>query len=131
MAKFDERVKQYIALRDKIKELEDAHKEKIKPYKETLEKLNTVMVTHLTAVGADSVATEFGTVYRTTKKNATIADMALFWDWVMTNQEFDFVDKRANSSRVEEYVTEHQGELPPGVTFTQVSVVGVRRKNGT
>jgi len=131
MATFEQRVEQYVKLRDKIKELDDAHKDKIKPFKDTLEKLNAVMLAQLNAAGGDSVTTAAGTVYRTRKKTATIADMSLFWDWVITNQEFDFVDKRANSTRVEEYLNTNGGNLPPGINFTQVEVVGVRRKNGT
>lgn len=128
MADFNTRVAQYIKLRDHITAKEKAHKEEIKPFKDTLEKLNAVMLTALNAAGGDSMATASGTVYRTRKKSATIADMSLFWDWVVNNDGFDFVDKKANASRVEEYINEHDGSLPPGVNFTQVEVVGVRRK---
>ena len=35
----DQRIQQYVMLRDKIKEFDDAHKEKMKPFRETLEGL--------------------------------------------------------------------------------------------
>lgn len=126
--KFDVRVAQYLKLRDMIKTKEDAHKEAIKPLKEALEKLNSVMLAQLNASGGDSVSTQFGTVYRTRKKSATIADMSLFWDWVTANGDFDFVDKKANATRVEEYINANGGQLPPGVNFSQIEQVGVRRK---
>lgn len=128
---FETRVGQYVKLRDLIKKKVDAHTEEIKPLKETLEKLNSVMLAHLTQIGADSVATAAGTVSRTTKKSATIADMSAFWTYVVTQGDFDMVDKKANAKRVEEYIEANQGQLPPGVTFSQVDLVGVRRKTGT
>jgi predicted choloylglycine hydrolase len=131
LVKFDNRVGQYVKLRDLIKAKEDKHKEELKPFKEALEKLNVAMVAHLTSVGADSVNTQFGTVYRTIKKSATIADMDLFWSYVTTNSDFDMIDKKANKTRVEDYINENGGQLPPGVTFSQVEQVGVRRKSGT
>jgi len=128
---FDLRVAQYVKLRDLIKKMDDAHKEKIKPAKETLEKLNGVMLAHLTSIGADSVATAAGTVSKTTKKSASIADMSTFWTYVVTQGDFDMVDKKANPTRVEEYILANGGVPPPGVNFSQVDLVGVRRKTGT
>lgn len=128
---FETRVSQYVRLRDLIKEMKDRHKEELKKPTETLEKLNLVMLTHLNAISADSVATAYGTVSKTTKKSASIADMSAFWTYVVTQGDFDMVDKKANPTRVEEYINANGGQLPPGVNFSQVELVGVRRKSGT
>lgn len=123
---FETRVAQYVKLRDKIKEIQDRHKEELAPFKELLEKLNSVLLGHLNTVGADNVGTGAGTVYRTTKKSASIADMSAFWDYVTSQGDFDMVDKKANATAVEEYIAEH-GAPPPGVNWNCVDVVGVRR----
>jgi hypothetical protein len=132
---FEVRVGQYVKLRDMIKANDDAHAEKQKPLKETLVKLNGVMLAHLTSLNADSVATAAGTVSRTTKKSATIADMSAFWSYCVTQGDFDMIDKKANATRVEEYINDKDnnptGAPPPGVNFTTVDLVGVRRKTGT
>jgi hypothetical protein len=131
------RVGQYIKLRDKIKELDDEFKTKIKPYKETLEQLNSALLQHLEAMKGESVRTPSGTVYRTAKKNASIADMEAFWAFVVTQSQWDMLDKRANATAVADYINE-QAELaksdptiqpapPPGVNFSVTHVVGVRR----
>jgi len=120
------RVEQYIALRDKIKELNDAHKEKMRPYNETLEQLNSALLMELDKINGDSVRTEAGTVYRTTKKSASIADASAFWAHIVVNNDWELLDKRANSVAVEEYIKSN-GCPPPGVNFTQTHVVGVRR----
>lgn len=122
------RVAQYVKMRDHIKSLDDAHKEQMKPFRETLERLSGALLGHLNEVGADSVATPAGTVYRTTKNAASIADMSAFWTYCVTQGCIeDMVDRKANVTAVAEYV-EATGNPPPGVNFTSMNVVGVRRK---
>jgi len=122
----DTRVAQYVALRDKIKAIKDRHKEELAPYTETLELLNGVLLGHLNTIGADRAGTAAGTVYKTAKKSASIADMSAFWTYVVTQGDFDMVDKKANPTAVEAYI-EANGTPPPGVNFSVMDVVGVQR----
>lgn len=121
------RVAQYVGLRDKIKALDDAHKEKMKPFREMLDTLGGVLLDHLKNISADSVATSSGTVYKTVKNSASIADGTAFWQYVSEHEEWDLIDKKANVSAVLDYIEQHNSP-PPGVNFTSVITVGVRRK---
>lgn len=123
---FDKRVGQYIALRDKIKAIKDKQKLELAPYTETLEKLNGVLLGHLNTVGGDRVGTSHGTVYKTIKKSASIADASAFWTYVVTAGDFDMVDKKANATAVEAYIKANK-TTPPGVNFSVLEVVGVQR----
>ena len=126
---FSVRVGQYVRLRDHIKALKDKHADELKAPEETLEKLNGVMLAHLNNINADSVVVKgVGTVSKTTKKSASVADMAAFWNYVVAQGDFDMLDKKANKTRVEEYLLENK-TLPPGVNFSSVELVGVRRAN--
>jgi hypothetical protein len=128
---FEKRVSQYIKLRDTIKELEDKHKALVKPYKDVLEKLNIVLLQHLNTIGSDSTSIDgVGTVYKTTKRSASLADADAFMQYVIAQQEWDLLDRKANVIAIEDYMKEHAGELPPGVNYNRHLVVGVRRKNG-
>lgn len=120
------RVDQYVALRDKIKKLDDEHKEKMKPYREVLEKLNGVLLEHLNQIGGDSVRTEAGTVYRTAKKSASLADADAFMRFVIGNEAWDLLDRKANVTAVADFIEENNA-APPGVNFSTAFVVGVRR----
>lgn len=120
------RVDQYIRLRDKIKEIEAGHKEELKRYKDTLEKLNAVILQHLTLVGGESIRTAAGTAYVTEKKSASLADPAAFMDYVIANGAWDLLDRKANSTAVADYIAEHDAP-PPGVNYSTTLVVGVRR----
>jgi hypothetical protein len=130
--KFDVRVGQFVKVRDLIAEIKERHKEELKKPTETLELLNSALLAHLIQVGADSVNIKgVGTVSRTTKKTASIEDMSAFWTFIVSQGLFEMVDKKANVPRVEEYMKENNGSLPPGVNFSSIDRVGVRRANGT
>jgi hypothetical protein len=121
------RINQYVSLRDKIQALDKAHKEKMAPFREMLDTLGGVLLTHLDNIAADSVATPSGTVYKTVKNSASIADGGAFWNYVNTSGDWDLIDKKANVTAVMEFI-EHHNAPPPGVNFTSVMTVGVRRK---
>jgi len=120
-------VGKYVQLRDKIKELDDAHKQKMKPYKDALEQLGGMLLDELNNSGSNSMATDSGTCYRTEKKSASIADGEAFMAFVISNNAWDLLDRKANAKAIEERL-EAGDDLPPGVNFSKVFVVGVRRK---
>lgn len=128
---FEMRVGQYVAVRDRIKAIKKKHDEELKPFQETLVKLNGVMLAQVNAIGGDGVMTANGTVSKTTKFTASIADMSAFWTFIVATGDFDMIDKKANVTRVKEYVEENAGVLPPGVNLTSVDLVNVKRKTGT
>ena len=68
------RIDQFVHLRDKIKKMDEEHKELMKPYREALDKLNAILLDHLNSIEGDSVKTAHGTVYRTSRKSASLAD---------------------------------------------------------
>jgi hypothetical protein len=119
-------VSNYVKLRDKIKELDDAHKVLMTPYRETLEQLNSMLLDHLNTVGIDNAKTAAGTVYKTEKKSATLTDKELFWNYILLSQNFDLLDYKANVVGVAAFI-ENNKQLPPGVNWTTRLEVGVRR----
>lgn len=122
-----QRIAQYVKLRDKISDLNEAHKEKMAPLNNALEQLHDIMLAQLNALGTDSSTTKgVGTVYKTVKKSATVADGAAFQRHVIGSEAWDLVDMRANAPAVEKFIEEN-GDTPPGVNFKQVARVGVRR----
>lgn len=120
------RVAQYVKLRDKIKELDDIHKKNTAPYRELLETLNGALLSHLTAQNSESIKTESGTVYRTERASASLADKSAFWAWVVAQGEWDLLDYKANSTAVRDFI-DRNNRPPPGVNYTVAHVVGVRR----
>jgi hypothetical protein len=73
--------------------------------------------------------TKAGTVYRKSKNSATLSDSALFRQYVINSKSWDLLDWKANAPAVAE-VVEATGTPPPGVNFSTIIDVGVRRSNG-
>lgn len=121
-------VKSYVALRDRLREIDEAHKVAREPLVTTMNEVAGVLQTFLDKSGSKSVKTDQGTFYATTKYTASLADPAAFMDYVITNQRFDLLDRRANSTTVKQFVEEH-GTLPPGANLNSIRTVGVRRPN--
>lgn len=122
----DMRIQQYVSLRDKIKELDDLHKAKMKPYRETLDSLNSLLLDLLNNAGGDSIKTQHGTAYRTVRRTASLEDAEAFMDFVINKGLFELLDRKVNVTAAEAFAEEN-GILPPGVKMTSSSVVGVRR----
>ena len=123
----DEMVDQYVKLRDAIKKSDDAHKVKMRPSRDHLERLNSAIVAKLSEMKTLNVKTKFGTAYQTIKKNASISDGSLFRTYVIDHALWDMADWRANATAVEAFILENNGVAPPGVNYSTHIEAGVRR----
>lgn len=119
-------VSQYIQLRDALKAKEQRFKEEIAPALAYKEQLEAKLLQRLNEIGGDSVKTGSGTVYRTSRKSASIADGDLFRSFVIGEGAYDLVDWRANATAVADFISSHETP-PPGVNFNVAYTVGVRR----
>lgn len=115
----------YIGLRDAKKAAEAEFKKSMERTNQGMEKLEGILLTKLEELGADSLACDAGTVYRNTQHSATVQDRAAFREWVESTGKWDAVDLKANKVAVRELL--EAGEEVPGVKFTSVHTVGVRR----
>jgi len=125
----DKWVKQYIALRDQLKVLNDAHETKTAAYKELMADRAGKLQAFLDDSGVESAKTANGTVYSTTRYTASLRDANAFMDFVRKNELWDLLDKRANANAVRDYIADTKTE-PPGVNLSALKTVGVRRPSG-
>ena len=121
----DKRVDQYIQVRNKLKQLDDEFELKRKPLVELQQMLSGWMQEFLTKAQADSVKTAHGTCYQSTRYTASLADPEAFMNFVIANQAFDLIDRKANATACRDYAAEHK-TLPPGVNLAAIKTVGVR-----
>ena len=122
----DQLVAQFVAIRDKIKEADDAHKARTKAARDYKDLLEGKLQDLLNLIGGDSVKTPHGTAYRTTRRTATIADGQAFRDYVTANSRYDLLDWKANASSVDDFIKDNQVP-PPGINFALALTIGVRR----
>lgn len=124
----EKRVSQYVQLRDELKRMDDEHSERKRPLTALKEKLEAQMLEYIQATNSNSISTNAGTMYITPRKSASLADPAAFMEYVVKNNAWDLLDRKANVSAVEDFINEHEAP-PPGCNFTTRLTVGVQRKS--
>jgi hypothetical protein len=120
------RTQQYVALRQKIKEIKDRHKTELEPYEDTLKQLGNDLLGMINSLGLDALKSEAGTAYKRRVTSVTITDGEAFWQFVETNKLWDLLDRRAHKTAVEDYLNE-KGSLPPGLNLSVMEEIGVRK----
>ena len=126
MSRVDDIVAAYVRLRDQKAELKAQQAEAMKPYDETLAKLEAEALQILSDTGVESMKTSAGTVYKSVATSATVQDKSAFMDYIREHLAFDLLDVRANKTAVQDFVTENQ-DTPPGVVIRREMKVGFRR----
>ena len=122
----DKMTERVIKLRDAIKDADKQHKEKMAPFREKLEEMENKLLAELTKLNVNKFGGAHGTVFKSSKNSATIADGSVFREYVINNELWDLVDWRANATAVAEHITVNHVP-PPGVNFATVVTVNVRR----
>lgn len=123
----DALIKQYVALRDKVKAEEDFLSEKLKPYKQAMQAIEGFLAITLREAGAESIKTEFGTVYTTRIMSAKVADREAFLTYVLEYGETDFLTSAVSKEAVKAYMEKNDGQFPPGIEVGYMQNVNVRR----
>lgn len=118
----------YVKVRDKIKAVNDEHEKRIAPLVDLQNKLTGLLQGFLESTNSESVKTEHGTCYTSTRYSASLPDAGAFMKFVIDNNQFDLLDRRANATAIRNYV-ESSGALPPGVNLSALRTIGVRRKS--
>jgi len=126
--KASELVEKYIQLRDRKGEMKKEYEEKVSKLTLALDRIETVLLGTLNTAGIDSIKTEYGTAYTSTRSSATVADRDEYFGWVQEDPEerLIFLEARANKVAIQQYKEVH-GELPPGLNWREERVLNIRR----
>lgn len=122
----EKRTAQFIAMRDKIKELDDRHNETLKPLRKIQELLAGRIQAFMASNKLENLKTKAGTCYTTHRTTASLADPEAFMKYVIDHGQFELLDRRANSTAVKEFLQRNKA-LPPGCNLNTIETVGVRR----
>lgn len=125
--KLSEAVSLYIQLRDKKAQMKAEFDAQVAPVQEKMDKLEAKLLDVFNQTGMDSVKTEFGTAYATTRTSASIADRDIFMDYVKSNEEWALLEVRVSKTAVDQFRSANDNELPPGVNIREERVVNIRR----
>lgn len=124
--KISELVEAYIKLRDRKAQIKAEYDGKVALVQEKIDKIEAVLLKAFQDTGMESVKTEAGTAYKTTRSTASVADRDVFMQYVVQNGEWPLLEVRCSKQAVEQYKAANE-ELPPGITWREEVVVNVRR----
>jgi hypothetical protein len=125
--KMDDLVLKYIQTREKKSQLKAAYDADKGKYDTLQDKIEALLLLRFKELGIDSIKTEFGTAYSSTLTSATMADWDAFRTFCQAQADpFQFLDRKANKSAVEQYRASND-ELPPGINWSETRTVNFRR----
>jgi hypothetical protein len=117
----------YVKIRDARAEKTRAYEKEDAELKAKQTKIGNVMLAFLSEHGIDSAATEAGTFYRQEELTPTGSDWGAFYAWVREHDAFDALERRIKKTFIRQYMDDHEGTIPPGVSVYREYVVRVRR----
>lgn len=124
--KVSELVAKYIEIRDKKAEIKAEYDLKVSRLDEMLDKIENKFLQVFSETGMESIRTEFGTAFASTRTSCTVADKEIFMDYVVKNQEWPLLEVKPSKKAVEEYRTATD-VLPPGLNWSVERTVSIRR----
>jgi hypothetical protein len=117
----------YVKLRDKKAQLKAEYQDTIAPIQEKMDKLEAKFLEIMNTTGVDSLKTEHGTAYSSTRTSASVADKDAFFSFVKENNEWPLMEVRASSTAVKQFAEANEGELPPGINYNVERTINIRR----
>lgn len=124
--KVNEIVESYIKLRDRKAAIKKEYDDKVAKIEKVMSVAEAVLLKHFDQTGAESVKTDAGTAYKSTRTSATVADWDAFLAHVQRTEAWEMLEHRASKRAVEEYKAAND-DLPPGINWSSEQVVNVRR----
>jgi len=122
-----QKIEKYVELRDHKKEVNDEVKKRLEVVNKAMELLETSLLKDLHDAGTDSMSGDTGTVYLRKQESATVKDRDAFMRWLGSGEgDPEALDVRANKKIVSELMS--KGQEIPGVKYTAIEQIGVRRK---
>jgi hypothetical protein len=125
----DKVISAYIKTRDLIAEKKRAYEAEVAEMVAMQDKRSKWLLTEIERLGAKGLMSNAGTCSVVYKDSATVSDRTAYLTWVRADWENRqaFLDSRANKTAVKALV--EGGDVPPpGVNYTKVKDIQIRRK---
>jgi len=121
----------YIKMRDKKAEVAHELEEKVSRIERDMQTVKTAILNHMKEIGAESLRTEAGIVYRTVKTKYATSDWESMNKFILEHGVPELLVKAINQSNMKAFLDEHPDLLPPGLNANaEYSVTIKRSKNG-
>lgn len=124
----DKLTRVYIKIRDARAKLAADFKVEDDALNDQLNVVKRALLDYCTEHGVESVRTNEGIFYRTTKTRYWTSDWESMHKFILAHELPEFFEKRLNQSAVKEFLEENPEVVPPGLNTDVEYVVTVRKK---
>jgi len=121
----------YIKMREKKAEVSQELEAKLSELDEKMKTVKTAILDHMKELGAESLRTDAGTVYRTVRTTYSTNDWDSMNKFILEHSVPEILEKRIHQTNMKAFLEEHPDVLPPGLNANmEYSVTIKRSKNG-
>lgn len=126
-AKADKLTLAYIKMRDKRAEIAKAYEAEDAKIQEQMEMVEAELKNMCEEIGADSIKTAYGTVYRSVKTQYQVNDWDNMYKFVMEHNIPQVLFKRISTTNMKQFLDENPNLMPIGMNIDNKYTVTVRR----
>jgi len=124
----DKVIDAFVKTRDEIEAIEAEAKAKVAPLKERQKKQQAYIQRHMEEQGIKTIRTDSGTAYINVAESVRVGDWDALLEYIRTTEEYELLNKAVNKTAALEMMGEkRQNQPPPGVKYTAIREVRVRR----
>lgn len=124
----DRLVQAYVKMRDKRKELLAEYEQADAKIASGMEMIEAELMKMCKEIGADSIKTQFGTVYRSIKTRYETSDWESMYNFIMEHNIPQVLERRISTTNMKQFLDENPTLMPIGMNVNNKYTVKVLRK---
>lgn len=117
----------YIKMRDKKAEVSQELEEKISKIEADMKTVKTAILQHMKDIGAESLRTDAGIVYRTVRTTYSTSDWESMGKFILEHGVPELLEKRIHQTNMKAFLEENPDLLPPGLNANAEYSVTIKR----
>jgi len=118
-------IENYIKLRNKLKELNDAHKARMKPITAMMESLEASLMKEMERLDGSQIKAATGTAFTQVETSVTVQEWSKTLDYIKANGAWELLEARVAKGAAIAAMENSQQPIP-GVNVSRVRVLRVR-----
>lgn len=124
----DRLVQVYVKMRDKRAALSAAFEAEDNRISAQMDLVEAELLKMCKSIGADSVRTPFGNVYRTVKTRYETSDWEHMYKFITEHEVPQLLERRISTTNMKQFLEENPALMPIGMNVNNKYTVTVRRK---
>jgi len=121
-------LKLFIALRDRRTRRKADYQAEDVDDKDKQDHIEVEFLKRFNERGIDNVSSKgVGTAYKSIRASASVGDWDSLFGFIQEDGAWEMLERRVNKTAVMQY-KEENGDLPPGVNWSETQVINFRRK---